>query len=244
MSAAPSTSWAFELRHSVLGYRAPVLTGIDLRAAHGELVGILGRSGAGKSTLLAALSGADVQLGGTVTVNGADPRRSTHPVGLVPQLSDETVTRLNIAEIVALGAPRTGLFTSRSERAAANAALERLGLHGHSTRRLDELSGGQRQRVAIARALTGSTNLLLCDEPTSGADPVLAEEIVTVLAEVASAGTTVLIATHDLAVVAPQLHRLVGIGAGSIRYDGVPADFDDTARTAVYGAELTLSARR
>lgn len=245
MSNDSSAAYALELTGADLGHTStPVLTDINLSVGHGELVGIIGRSGAGKSTLLAALSGARVQLAGSVLVNGIDPRRSRHPVGLVPQLGDEIVTRLCVAEIVTLGSPRAGLFTSRRERDEATTILERLGLAGFGSRRLDELSGGQRQRVAIARALVGSTNLLLCDEPTSGADPLLAAEIVGVLAEVAASGTTVLVATHDLAVVAPRLDRIVGLGEGTIRFDAHPTSFDATAFALVYGTEITGDSQR
>jgi ABC-type Mn2+/Zn2+ transport system ATPase subunit len=221
-----------------LGYgNVAVLSELNLSVAHGELVGILGRSGAGKSTLLAALAGASVQQQGTLLVNGIDPRRAKHPVGLVPQIDVGVLTRLSVSELVALGDPRRGLFTSRAERRHADGLLERLGLGGLGDRRLDQLSGGQRQRVAIARALNGSAQLLLCDEPTSGADPVLAAEIVDVLAELAASGTTVLVATHDMAVVAPRLGRLVGLAGGTIRFNAVPGTFDAAAHADIYHPE-------
>ncbi len=239
MSESETTPNAFELQAGELGYGGQVvLTGLDVVVGHGELVGIVGRSGAGKSTFLAALAGAPVQLGGTHLVNGVDPRRSAHPVGLVPQIGDEVVTRLRVDELISLGAPRSGLFTSKAERAKATELIEQLGMSGFAHRRLDELSGGQRQRVAIARALMGSTNLLLCDEPTSGADPVLAAEIVDVLTAVAARGTTVLIATHDLTVVVPRLGRVIGFGSGRVVYDGPATDFSTAARAAVYGSVL------
>lgn len=232
-----------QLVDATLGYRNhPVLTDVNLILGAGELIGVIGASGAGKSTLLGALSGADVQLGGAVTVAGADPRWSTSPVGLVPQLDDGTPTRLSVEELVALGRPRAGLFTSRAERSAVSARLAQLGLAPNRRRRIDELSGGQRQRVAIARALMGSSTLVLCDEPTSGADPALTVDIVDVLAGVARAGTTVIIATHDLAVVVPRLDRLVGIGNGTICYDGTPDGFDVDAQADVYGTPVTRKA--
>ena len=227
-----------------VGYGAAVvLEGLNFNLAAGELVGVIGRSGAGKSTLISALCGGDVVLGGKLTVNGQDPRTVNHPVGFVPQINDEVISRLSIEEVVTLGNPRRGLFTSRSERVAAAALLERLGLAGYGRRRLDELSGGQRQRVAIARALTASSALLLCDEPTSGADPVLAVEIADVLAEVAAQGTTVVVATHDLAVVAPRLHRLIGITNGRVMFDGSPTEFGASEQSAVYGSAVSGGAR-
>jgi ABC-type Mn2+/Zn2+ transport system ATPase subunit len=227
------------LENAFLGYRGePVLGHVNLAFSAGELVGVVGRSGAGKSTLLGALSGERVQLSGSIRVAGKDPVRSSNPVGLVPQLGDEVLTQLAVSEVVALGAPRRGLFTSRTERTGADALLARLGLDGLQRRRLGELSGGQRQRVAIARALSASQTLLLCDEPTSGADPALTAEIIGVLQEIAETGTTVVVATHDLAVVAPRLTRLVGIGGGTVRYDGPASSFGSEEQSDVYGSEI------
>jgi ABC-type Mn2+/Zn2+ transport system ATPase subunit len=227
--------------HADLGHDAKVVLGdVNLTVRAGELVGVVGRSGAGKSTLLAALAGAPVQLSGTVVVRGLDPRRSDHPVGLVPQMGDETPTRLSVVELIALGSPRTGLFTTRRERSEAGRLLERLGLEGMGRRRITELSGGQRQRVAIARALTASSTLLLCDEPTSGADPTLAAEIVDVLTDVARNGTTVLVATHDLSGVASRLDRVIGIGSGRVCFDGPAASFGPEQFKAVYANDVKV----
>ena len=230
---------------ATLGYRNnPVLRDITMSFAAGELVGIVGRSGAGKSTLISALCGADVLLQGTVNVNGANPATAAHPVGFVPQLTNEAATRLSILELVTIGNPRRGLRTTRAERNQAAELLVRLGLDGVSSRRIDELSGGQRQRVAIARALTASSALLLCDEPTSGADPALASDIVSVLSEVAASGTTVIVATHDLATVTPRLDRLIGIGEGAVLFDGSPADFGRQQQAAVYGMGIISGGAR
>jgi ABC-type Mn2+/Zn2+ transport system ATPase subunit len=228
-----------------LGYRgAPVLSRVNLELHAGEMVGIIGRSGAGKSTLIAALCGGDVVIDGSVTIDGLNPKRLRQPVGFVPQLNNETLSRLSVVELVALGKPRIGLFTSRRERMEATVLLERLGLEGLGERRLDQLSGGQRQRVAIARALTASDTLLLCDEPTSGADPVLTSEISNVLAEVAGKGTTVVVATHDLAMVAPRLDRLIGIANGEVIFDDTPAMFTPEQQVAVYGAGILDGTRQ
>lgn len=233
---------AFEIKDGDLGYgKNVILSKVNISANQGELIGILGCSGAGKSTLLAALSGAKVQISGSLLVNGIDPRNSAHPIGLVPQLGDEHITNLSLLELVTLGAPRRGLFTSRAERKEALEVLERLGLAGFENNRLDELSGGQRQRVAIARALTSSSKLLLCDEPTSGADPVLTHEIISVLAEIAESGSTVIIATHDLFAVAPRLSRIIGLGESMIKYDGTVANFTPEVSALIYKQYLSSS---
>jgi ABC-type Mn2+/Zn2+ transport system ATPase subunit len=228
-----------EARDVTLGYSGrPVLADMTLRIDRGELVGLLGVSGAGKSTLLAALAGGDVVLDGTLRIAGRDPRRTSHPIGLVPQLTEERWGPLCVEEVVALGLPRRGLRTSASERVTVRERLAMLGLERLGRRRMHELSGGQRQRVAIARALASSPNLLLCDEPTSGADPVLATEIVGVLSRVAKSGTTVLIATHDLGVVVPKVDRVIGIATGKVVLDAAGKRIDDNALAFVYGADV------
>lgn len=239
MSSYFLNSNAFEIQSADLGYgREIILKGVNIKVGHGELIGIVGRSGSGKSTFLKALSGSEVQISGKILVNGVDPRNSTHPVGLVPQNADEVLTPLSVEELITLGSPRLGLFTSKEERIKANDIIKQLGLNGFGHKRVDELSGGQRQRVSIARALMGSTNLLLCDEPTSGADPVLAAEIIDLLKELASTGTTVLVATHDLTAVIPKVERVIGLGSGCVIYDGQRGGFTDIIKSKVYGADL------
>jgi len=225
---------------ATLGYQDnAVLNHVDLTLAAGELIGVVGCSGAGKSTILSALCGVEVVLSGTVAINGVNLVASKHTAGFVPQLTNDIVSCLSILEVVSLGNPRRGLRTSRSERQNATDLLTRLGLGDLLFRRVDELSGGQRQRVAIARALTVSSSLLVCDEPTSGADPVLSADIVNVLADVAASGTTVIVATHDFGTVVPLLHRLVGVGNGRILYDGSPKAFGTVQQTLVFGQKVS-----
>lgn len=235
---------AAEVKGAVLGYRDNVvLSGLHFSLKEGELVGLLGVSGAGKSTLLGALCGADVILQGSVEVKSEDPvlstrGLSTNKVGLVPQLSDERWGPLCVSEVVSLGRPRHGLRTSSSERAMVLAQLDALGIAGLAGKRMHELSGGQRQRVSIARGLIASPKLLLCDEPTSGADPVLAAEIMGLLQGVAASGTAVVVATHDLGVVVPRLSRVLGLAGGRLALDIPITDLDSAALSLVYGPEV------
>lgn len=204
-----------------------ILDDVSFSVRPGEMVALLGSSGAGKSTLLAAICGQVRATSGSVLpATGA---------GFVPQAAFSPRSPLSVAEIVVLGRPRRGLLTSRVERRRSTELLERLGLAGLEDRRLGELSGGERQRVAIATALTFGSPLLLLDEPTSGADPVLAAEVLTLLRELTRDGNAVLLAGHD----APRLvgcsDRVLGLTDGRLTLDVIAADVTAERLDAVYG---------
>ena len=185
------------------------LRGVSLEAGKGELIAICGRSGSGKTTLLNIIGGLDTPTSGTVTIAGRDLtsmierdrlllRRTTvafifQSFGLIPMLS--------AAENVGLP-----LRIARSDRHfredRVRQMLKIVGLADHARQRPAELSGGQQQRVAVARALVGSPELLLADEPTGQLDLETGKQIMRLLqAVVRSEGVTVLVATHDEALV-------------------------------------------
>lgn len=204
----------------------PILEGVSFALQPGEMVALLGASGAGKSTLIAAICGHIRPTSGKISPGPG--------AGFVPQTPFETRSPLSVAEIVSLGLPRPGLAMSRAERRRSTELLERLGLAGLEGRRLTELSGGQRQRVAIAAALAFGSALLLLDEPTSGADPILADELLALLKELTRDGRTVLLAGHD----APRLiscsDRVLGLAAGRLILDVAALDVTAEQLDAVY----------
>jgi putative ABC transport system ATP-binding protein len=189
------------------GREIPVLRGVDLQVAPGELVAVIGASGSGKSTLLAIAGGLDSGFGGEAVVAGqrlrglsgralADLRNRL--VGFVFQ-SFNLVPALPALENVILPgllAHDAGEPLSRL-RARGLAALERVGLAGKAHARPPRLSGGERQRVAIARALLSRPALLLADEPTGNLDAVTGEAVISLFAELAHEGTAVLVVTHE-----------------------------------------------
>ncbi|WP_242614675.1 ABC transporter ATP-binding protein [Actinomadura roseirufa] len=207
----------------------PALRGASLTAAPGELVAIKGRSGSGKTTLLNLIGGLDAPDGGTVRVGGRDVgalseddllalRRDVigfvfQSHGLIPVLS--AAENVEVPLRLARTAP-----AERAERVRVMLAL--VGLADHARQRPYELSGGQRQRVAIARALAGRPRLLLADEPTGQLDSETAAAIMPLLrAVVASEGVTVLVATHDQALLA-EADRVLHLEDGVITE--VPAE--------------------
>jgi putative ABC transport system ATP-binding protein len=183
-----------------------VLRGVDLDAAPGELVAIVGQSGSGKSTLLYVAGALDGDFGGEAIVAGAAlrtmPEREraelrNRRIGFVFQ-SFNLLPGLSALENVMLpGVLRRGGAPLHALRADAQAALARVGLGDKTGARPARLSGGERQRVAIARALAASPSLLLADEPTGNLDAETGDGIIRLFGELAAGGLTVLVVTHE-----------------------------------------------
>ncbi|MEM9430946.1 MAG: ABC transporter ATP-binding protein [Pseudomonadota bacterium] len=201
----------------------PVLQGVDLRLAAGELVALVAPSGAGKSTLLhiagllETADTGDVRLEGQA-VTGASDRVRTHlrrdRIGFIYQFH-HLLPEFSAVENVSL--PQRG--AGQSVAAATERARELLsavGLEGRLDHRPAELSGGEQQRVAFCRALANAPAVLLGDEPTGNLDPATAETVFAEMTRVArGTGLAALIATHNLAL-AERMDRVLRLEAGRI----------------------------
>jgi len=200
-----------ELRGIVKRFRdgdreVPVLDGLSLSVADGEMVAVVGASGSGKSTLLYLLGGLDAAFEGQARVAGRDLAALSEreraafrggAVGFVFQ-SFNLLPQLSAVENVCLPAWFSRPAPPRAEVARrAEEALRRVGLSALAHQPPARLSGGQRQRVAIARALFAGPRLLLADEPTGNLDARSGEEIVALFGELSRAGMTVLVVTHE-----------------------------------------------
>jgi putative ABC transport system ATP-binding protein len=185
----------------------PVLRGIDLAVAAGELTAVMGASGSGKSTLLYVAGGLDAGFGGEVTVAGTRLRGlgatalaalRNRQVGFVFQAFNLVSGLPALDNVILPGLLRRGPAEARAALAARGlAALERVGLSGKAHLDPARLSGGERQRVAIARALLARPAVLLADEPTGNLDTESGAAVIALFEELARGGAAVLVVTHE-----------------------------------------------
>lgn len=211
--------------HKSFGERE-VLTGIDLDVRPGEVVCVIGPSGSGKSTLLRCVNLLEQPTAGTVEVLGVDvtdpdvdiDQVRTH-VGMVFQqfnlFANMTVLEnCTVAQRQVLKRPR-----AEAER-VARANLERVGLADRADAHPTQLSGGQQQRVAIARALSMDPQLMLFDEPTLALDPELVGDVLAVMRDLADAGMTMIVVTHEMAFARDVGDRVVFMDGGVVVEEG------------------------
>ncbi|WP_033293788.1 ABC transporter ATP-binding protein [Amycolatopsis jejuensis] len=209
-----------------------------LDISDGEVLALLGPSGSGKSTLLRAITGLEPMTSGSVSWDGTD--LAAVPVhkrgfGLVFQ-DGQLFPHRDVAANIAFGLRMHGVPRDRQAKRVQE-LLKLVGLEGFERRRVTELSGGQAQRVALARALAPEPRLLLLDEPLSGLDAGLREQLAIDLAELLRRSKiTALLVTHDQEEAFTLADRVAVLDAGEIRQEGAvrsvwrnPAD-DEVAR--------------
>jgi L-cystine transport system ATP-binding protein len=212
-----------------------VLRGVDLAIAEGRVTALIGPSGSGKSTLLRCANLLEIPQAGSLTLGdlhlafrpGIPPARRDvlavrRQTGMVFQ-NFQLFPHRTVLENVMEGLITVARWPQTRARARALELLERVGLAHKAAAWPASLSGGQQQRVAIARALAPAPRLLLCDEPTSALDPELAAEVVDVLAGLAGAGMTMLMATHDLRLARRVADTVVFLEHGTIVEQGPAA---------------------
>ena len=200
------------------------LRGVDLAVGEGEKVALVGPNGAGKSTLLLLLTGL-LQGQGTIRVFGEELgegnlRRLRAQMGLVFQHPDDQLFSPTVLDDVAFGPLYAGLPEEEVRRRTAW-ALAQVGLEDFGHRLCHHLSMGEKKRAAIATVLSMQPHVLVLDEPTGGLDPRARRRLIGLLRDL---NQTMLVATHDMRLVAGLLPRAVVLDEGRVVADGPTAD--------------------
>jgi ABC-type Mn2+/Zn2+ transport system ATPase subunit len=213
----------------------PVLEDVSFEVPPGRSVCVLGPNGGGKTTLFLVLLGELEPVAGRVEVSG----RPAYVAQTDRTRLDFPVTALDVALMGRLANGRWWLPPARADRAAARAALERVGLADQASVRFGELSGGQRQRALLARALVQDTAVLLLDEPLSGVDPASATLIERVFGELRGEGRTLLVASHDVES-ARSYDLVLCLNRRQVAFGEPEATLDRDTLQATYGHELIV----
>jgi len=225
-----------------------VLDGIDLTVRPGEVTVVLGPSGSGKSTLLRVVNHLEKPEIGHVSVGGEPIGVRRHGTRL-RELGERAILRqrgrigfvfqnfnlfphLTVLDNVAAAPVATGRLPRDEARRQARDLLSRVGLGDRTGAYPRQLSGGQQQRVAIARALALRPGIILFDEPTSALDPELVGEVLAVIKDLATSGTTLVIVTHEIGFAREIADRIVFMDDGRIVEQGPPSQVLDHPRHA------------
>ncbi len=207
------------------------LDGLSLVIERGEMAFLTGHSGAGKTTVLKLIAAIERLSSGNITVAGQSIGRLARRqvpahrrrLGIIFQDNRLLVDR-SVFDNVALPLIIDGHHRQREIRRRVHAALDMVGLLDRQQQSPQGLSGGEQQRVGIARAIVNKPPLLLADEPTGNLDPELSEEIMRLFAGLQSVGMTILIASHDIALLDRLGYRRLHLQSGRLVADH-PAGF-------------------
>ena len=207
------------------------LQGVSMQIEDGEFVFLVGPSGSGKSTIIKLITGELKPTSGTVHVNGYSLERirkrelpyMRRTVGVVFQ-DFRLIQDMTVYDNVAFAMRVVGA-KNEEIKARVPYVLELVGLETKSRRHPKELSGGEQQRLAIARALVNNPSTIIADEPTGNLDPAKSLEIMSLLQEINSLGTTMLVVTHARELVERFQKRVIAIDEGLIVSDGMDGYF-------------------
>ncbi len=226
--------------------RRPVLRGVNISVARGEVVGLLGANGAGKTTCFYIITGLIAADTGTVTLDGRDItdlpmyRRARLGIGYLPQEASifrGLTVEQNIRAILELAEPSPEMREAMLEELLAEFAIDHL-------RRAPAmaLSGGERRRCEIARALATQPHFILLDEPLAGIDPIAVADIRDLVAHLKDRGIGVLITDHNVRETLDIVDRAYILHDGQVLMEGIPAEIvaDVDVRRVFLGERFSL----
>ena len=214
-----------------------VLKGISTVIKEGEVISIIGPSGSGKSTFLRCINRLEEPTSGEIIINnknilerGVDINKIREEIGMVFQHFN-LYPHKTVLENITLGPIRLKKISKAEAEKLAMELLEKVGLADKRDAYPNKLSGGQKQRVAIARALAMNPKIILFDEPTSALDPEMIGEVLEVMRELAHAGMTMIVVTHEMGFAKNVANRIFFMDGGYILEDAKPVDLFENPKT-------------
>ncbi|MBR0460250.1 MAG: amino acid ABC transporter ATP-binding protein [Victivallales bacterium] len=208
-----------------------VLSGITETIQKGEKVVVIGPSGSGKSTFLRCLNLLETPTSGRIFVNGVEITRKGCKVDLLRQKMGMVFQHFNlfphktILENITLAPVQLKLMSRKDAVDKAMSLLTRIGLADRAASYPSMLSGGQKQRVAIVRALAMNPEVMLFDEPTSALDPEMVGEVLSLMKDLADAGMTMIVVTHEMGFAREVANRVLFMDGGKILEQNTPKEF-------------------
>lgn len=210
-----------------------VLKGIDQHIKKGEKVAVIGPSGSGKSTFLRCINLLEKPTEGEILIEGesitngkANINRIREKMGMVFQQFN-LFPHLTILDNITLAPQKVKKMGKEESEKLARELLERVGVGDKAEAYPAQLSGGQQQRVAIARALAMQPDIMLFDEPTSALDPEMVGEVLEVMKNLADAGMTMVVVTHEMGFAREVASRVLFMDGGYVCEEGTPAEIFD-----------------
>ena len=214
-----------------------VLQNINLEVGKGQVVVVLGPSGSGKSTLCRTINRLETIDSGTIEIDGEvlpeEGRRLAQlrsDVGMVFQ-SFNLFAHKTILDNVTLAPMKVRKMSKAAAREKAMSLLERVGVANQANKYPAQLSGGQQQRVAIARSLAMNPKVMLFDEPTSALDPEMINEVLAVMASLATEGMTMVVVTHEMSFARDVCQEVVFMNDGQVVERSTPEKFFSNPQT-------------
>ena len=212
-----------------------VLKGIDFNLQDKERVVVLGPSGSGKSTFLRCINRMEEPTSGEIyfknsLITDKNIQSMRQQIGMVFQHFN-LINNLTVMENLTLAPVKLKILTKEAAEKKARSLLRHIGLLNKATSYPAALSGGQKQRIAIIRAMMMNPEILLFDEPTSALDPESIGDVLDLIHEVADAGMTTMIVTHEMGFAKEIASRIVFIDEGHIIEEGTPTEFFNHPKT-------------